>query len=365
MDRMGRIFRGLLIVVLAAAALAWAAPEARAQGDTNEVELIESTQSDTIMVNGLAVSLTDAEVSATLDVGTAVWIEGVALEDGTILAREVVPAEDGVLLPGELEIVGTLDSLVSDAAVVNGLAFDLAVAEVQTGLAAGDLVKVHAGLSTNGDWIAREIERFVPGAADGSGTDDSSADDSADDNGTDDNSTDDNSTGNSTGNLLPRFEDGEFEIVGTLTDVSEGLIVVAGQQVDITGAEMHGTPLLGALVKVHLSLVNGQWVAREVEAQFDSHRGQHSGDDDLSGDDHSGSSGSNSSDDPPGDDHDGSGSSSDDSADSGSSSDSAMDDNDSSDQGSDDASGDDQGDDGGSDSNHVSDDSSGDDGGDN
>ena len=82
MDRMGRIFRGLLIVVLAAAALAWAAPEARAQGDTNEVELvglIESTQSDTIMVNGLAVSLTDAEVSATLDVGTAVWIEGVAL----------------------------------------------------------------------------------------------------------------------------------------------------------------------------------------------------------------------------------------------------------------------------------------------
>lgn len=321
MNRTGGIARLLLIAMLAAAALAWAAPEARAQDDANKVELvglIESVQADAITVNGLVVSLTGAEVSATLDVGAAVWVEGVALDDGTIRAIEVAPAEDGVLLPGELEIVGVLDSLASGAAVVNGLTFDLAVAEVQPGLAVGDLVKVHAGLSTGGDWIAREIEPFVPDASTGS-ADGSSASATA----------------------QPHFDDGEFEIVGTLTNAGEGLIVVAGQQIDITGAEMHGTPRLGALVKVHLSLVNGEWVAREVETQFDSHRGQHDSED-------RGGSGRNGSDDNSG----------------ASSSGSALDDNGSGGHGSDDSPGDDRGgDDHGGDDNggHGGDDAGGDD----
>ncbi len=317
-------FRLLLASVLVAAAMAWAGPRAHAQSDdTNKVELvglIEAVGQDAITVNGLVVDVAGAEVSATLDVGAAVWVEGVTLVDGTIRASEVAPAEDGVLLPGEIEIVGVLDSLSSGAAAVNGLTFDLAVAEVEGGLAVGDLVKVHAGLSTDGDWIAREIEAFV--------TDDST------------------STSGATATAEPRFHNGEIEIVGTLTNAGDGFIVVAGQQIDISGAEIHGTPLLGALVKVHLSLVNGEWVAREVETQFDSHRGHDGGDDGVD-DDHSGNSGRNGSDDRSGSGNSGSGNSSD-----------AVDDNGSGGDGSDDGPGDDHGGDNRSDDDHSDDDHS-------
>ncbi|HML21503.1 MAG TPA: DUF5666 domain-containing protein [Aggregatilinea sp.] len=314
----GNVFRLLLVAVLAAAALAWAGPHARAQSDdTNKVELvglIEAVEQDTITVNGLVVDVAGAQVGAALEVGTAVWIEGVTLADGTIRASEVIPAESGVLLPGELELVGLLDSLSASSAEVNGLAFDLAVAEVERGLAVGDLVKVHAGLSMDGNWIAREIETFA---------------------------LDDSTTTGATATAQPRFDDGEFEIVGTLMNAGEGFIVVAGQQIDVTRAEMHGTPLLGALVKVHLSLVNGEWVAREVETRFDAHRGRDGLDDDGGMDDAN-------------DDHSGSGSSG---------SGSTMDDNSSSGQGSDDAPGDDHGgdDNGGGDDSGDDDHSGGDD----
>ena len=84
-----------------------------------------------------------------------------AANDGSILATEVKPADTG-LMPGELEIRGSLDSLTATQAVVSGLAFDISIAEIQTGLLVGNLDKVHASLSpTTNTWIAREIALFI------------------------------------------------------------------------------------------------------------------------------------------------------------------------------------------------------------
>ncbi len=144
------------------------AQQAFAQGNPpqpREIELvgeIQAVNGSTITVNNLVVDLTGAEVKATLEVGIDVRVQGELLADGTIQAREVDLADAG-LMPGEFELVGTLDSIGADVIVVNGLEFNIATAEVQAGLVAGDLVKVHAMLLDDLTRVAREVERFTPG----------------------------------------------------------------------------------------------------------------------------------------------------------------------------------------------------------
>ena len=60
-------------------------------------------------------------------------------------------------------------------------------------------------------------------------------------------------------------DDDEFEIVGTLQQIGNGFIVVAGLPIGIVDAEINDPLIQGGLVKAHLSVVNGQLVAREVE----------------------------------------------------------------------------------------------------
>lgn len=126
----------------------------------------------------------------------------------------------------EAEFVGALEVLSATSITVSGTVFDITRAEVEARLAIGDIVKVHA-TQVGGVWQAREVER----------TDDSRDDRRA----------------------------GEFELTGVLTATSTDFIVVAGQPISITGAEINDTLTLGDLVKAHVTLVSGQLIAREVE----------------------------------------------------------------------------------------------------
>lgn len=205
---------------------------AQSNGGSAEVELIgviEAMDTQTITVNGQIVNVARAEIRTALSVGLAVEVEGWLLVDGSVLAREVYAVQAGIQ-PGEVEVIGAVESLGSAALVVNGLTFDVSAAEMPGGTpAVGDRVKVHASLSADGRWIAREVERFVD---------------------------------NSTSGAAPV---GEVEITGTLTEIGTDFIVVSGQTIGTVGAEIKDTLVIGALVKVHMSVVSGQWVAHEVE----------------------------------------------------------------------------------------------------
>jgi len=233
-----RWLRWLPVLALALFALLIARPAlAQGSGGSAEVELIgviTAMDAQTITVNGQIVNVTRAEVRTALTVGLAVKVEGWLLVDGSILAREVYAVQAGVR-PGEVEVIGAVESFDGAALVVNGMTFDVSAAEMPGGaLAIGDRVKVHASLSADGRWIAREVERAVD---DGAGNDNTSG-------------------------TAPV---GEVEITGTLTEIGTDFIVVSGQTISTVGAEIKDTLVIGALVKVHMSTVDSQWVAREVE----------------------------------------------------------------------------------------------------
>jgi hypothetical protein len=236
------------------------AQQAFAQGNPTqprEIELvgeIQTVNAGMITVNSLVVDLIGAEVKATLEVGIDVRVQGELLADGTIQAREVDLADAG-LMPGEFELVGTLDSIGTGMMVVSGLEFNTVTAEVQAGLVAGDLVKVHAMLLDDLTRVAREVERFAPGPQGGA--------DNANDNASDDNGNDNVSNDNAGGGAVAAGD--EVEITGTLDQIGDGFIVVSGQTIDTTQAAIKDALVFGALVKVHLSIVDGAMVAREVE----------------------------------------------------------------------------------------------------
>lgn len=230
-------------------------PKSHAQTGTDPVHLelvgeVEALSTTTLTINGQVIDISTAELNTTLAVGDVVKIEGTLAADGSIVATEVNPVEDTELQPGEVEITGPIEAIDGATITIGGLMIDVATAELSQDLTleVGLVVKVHMSLvadTTAGtaSWVAREVETHDP----------------ADDTNPDDNSTD------------PSTEHpGEFEIVGTLTLVDGDTITVSGMTIDISTAEIKGTLVEGALVKVHLCLVDGVLVAREVELHASS-----------------------------------------------------------------------------------------------
>lgn len=253
---------------------------AQSGDDVIQIELvgeIEALSTTTLTINGQVVDISAAELNTTLAVGEVIKIEGTLEADGSIVALEVNPVEEGELLPGEVEIIGPVKAFDTDSLTIGGLVIDISAAELEDALVleVGSVVKVHMSLVTDASgvesWVAREVQ---------DGTDDSQ-DDGSDD------SNDDTSN---------ESHPGEFEIVGTLTSIDGDTIVVAGLTIDIVSAEIKGMLVEGALVKVHLSLVDGVLVAREVELH-DSRPSDDDESEDDNSDDNSNSNANNSNDD--------------------------------------------------------------------
>ncbi|HYO88855.1 MAG TPA: DUF5666 domain-containing protein [Candidatus Limnocylindrales bacterium] len=265
------------------------------------VGLVTAVTPTTITVNGLVIDISTAVTTQLPVLGAAVKVEGSLDPAGVVLAREIraVDLLGRGLQPGEIELVGPLTAMTARTLTIAGFEMDTTSAEIYAGVGLGALVKVHATLNEQGNWIVREAEAASP---------------------------EDVAAFRARGS-------GEFEITGTLTAIGDGFIVVNGRQINTVNAEIHGVLVPGALVKVHLSLVNGAWIAREAELAT-------GGMDDSSDD----SSDRDGSDDSVGDDHssDDSGSGSDDSG--SGSDDSGSDDRGGSDSGSDESGSDDQGD---------------------
>ncbi|MCQ3929857.1 MAG: hypothetical protein DPW16_05320 [Chloroflexi bacterium] len=236
----------------------------------------------------------------------------------------------------QIELVGEIEALSTTTLTINGQVVDISVAELNTTLAVGGVVKVEGTLEADGSIVAREVKsveegELLPGeveivgpveafdtdsltigglvidittaeledtlvlevgaivkvhmslVTDAAGVESWVAREVQD--GTDDNSQDDNSDDSNDDNGNDSHP-GEFEMVGTLTSVDDDTIVVSGLTIDIATAEIKGMLVEGALVKVHLSLVDGVLVAREVELH-DSRPNDDDGSDDDGSDDNS------------------------------------------------------------------------------
>ncbi|MEP6988140.1 MAG: DUF5666 domain-containing protein, partial [Chloroflexota bacterium] len=138
----------------------------------------------------------------------------------------------------EVEIVGTVSALTAQTLSIGTLTFNISGAEIKAGVATGKLVKIHATQNAANQWIAREVELAQPTVV-------------------------------QTPSPLTTEEPtpiGEFEITGQVTALSDSVIVIAGHSIDISGAEIKDSLALNERVKVHVSIVDGVWIAREVEA---------------------------------------------------------------------------------------------------
>ena len=239
---------------------------------------IQAQTATTITVNGVIIDITSAEIDGPLAVGGFVKVEAVLI-NSQYVAREVDANNDDDLRPNEIELVGFVQAIDGTTLLVGGQLIDLTSAEIDAGIDAGAIVKVHATTSSTGNWVARQVALFDPTAQ---GNDDLGNDDTLDNN---------DDLGN---------DDGEdFELVGTLEGVGDGFIIISGQQFDVTQARVEGLLALGSQVRVEYVQVNGQWVVDEVRSAAnrgsddDLDNNDDNGNDDNSNDDNSNNDNSN------------------------------------------------------------------------
>ncbi|MBI1280255.1 MAG: hypothetical protein GC179_19170 [Anaerolineaceae bacterium] len=140
----------------------------------------------------------------------------------------------------EVEIVGIVTAVTSQSITIGSQTFDISTAEIKASITVGSLVKIHATQVTTGQWVAREVELARPTASQ-------------------------TPTPQSPEVTPDATIAGEFEITGFITDFNDNSIVIAGQVIDISNAEIKDALTANNLVKVHVSIVDGVWVASEVE----------------------------------------------------------------------------------------------------
>jgi len=195
---------------------------------------VEAVSANSITVNGQTVSI-DARtlIDANIKVGDIVKVEAQVSETGAVLALKVetsaaddtstnpsnandnitntnantndnsnassengnVNSNDNSNTTGttEQEIVGVVGAISDGSVTVDGVTYQLtATTELKDAIAAGDTVKLHLTVNTDGSLTVREIEMF---GLTGVGDDNSNNSNSNvnDDNGNDDNDNDDNS----------------------------------------------------------------------------------------------------------------------------------------------------------------------------
>jgi LysM repeat protein/nicotinic acid mononucleotide adenylyltransferase len=223
----------LLALMISQAALAQ-------DDDTFEmIGVIQTINPDgTIVINGQNVIITTAELNTMLAVGQTVKVEGLLLRNGQVIARQVnLPDDDDLRDDDEVELSGVVDSFDGVTLVVSGIAINAANAQLYGPIEIGRVIKVHASFDANGNLIAREAGRTSTSA----------------------------STSTSTSTSTSASRPGEFEIVGTVSELGNGFVVVNGQRIDISRAEIKNQLMVGTRVKLHLRNENGALIAREVE----------------------------------------------------------------------------------------------------
>lgn len=143
-----------------------------------------------------------------------------------------------------VEFVGTLQAQTPTTVTVNGVTIDITSAEIDGPLTVGALVKVEAVLINN-QYVAREID---------AGSDD---------------------------DLQPN----EIELVGFVQAIDGTTLLIGGQLIDLTNAEVAAGIDAGSIVRIHATTsATGSLVARQV-ALFGPDQGDDAGNDDLGNND--------------------------------------------------------------------------------
>ncbi len=225
---------------------------------------VEEMGSNAWRISAIAVQVAPATVIASgIGLGNFVEVEGRIL-NGQLLADKIMLEDSsqtgststpGAAGSGEVEFFGKVESIQNGVVVIGGRTVrTTASTEIKGTLAVGLMVKVHATLQADGSYLAREIE---PTEAEDMGK---------------------TSTPGAVGS-------GEVEFFGKVESIQNGVVVIGGRTVRTTaGTEIKGALAVGLMVKVHATLqADGSYLAREIELS--------QGDDDRSGDDHSGRSG--------------------------------------------------------------------------
>lgn len=145
-----------------------------------------------------------------------------------IYAQEVTPSPTPTP-DNRVELIGEIQAMDLDTITVSGQVIDLTMAEINTALEIGAVVKVQGWLLEDGTILAREVN------------------DLNDDDQNDETLTD------------------EVEIVGILSAYEGTTMTIAGQVVDVSKAEIKAGVEVDEYVKAHATIVDGIWVAREVE----------------------------------------------------------------------------------------------------
>jgi len=168
------------------------------------------------------------------------------------LVDSLPPGMEVSLEDNSIEFTDVVQQIASDQWVVG--AFTLGISpdtQIEDGIAVGDSVKVHAFLTAEGDFVAREIAFAGSEDAASAGSDDSSSesDDSQD-----------------------TMAGEELEFVGTVEAITDASWTIDGQVFMLTPeTEIKDGILVGDMVKVHAYLSEtGDLTAREIELTEES-----------------------------------------------------------------------------------------------
>lgn len=185
-----------------------------------------------IIVNGQLIDVSQAEINIDLVIDAPVKIKG-RLEQGNRLVAETIDLIDDGLRPNELELVGILEVLENDSLIVSGRTINTSNAEVDPTLEIGQAIAVFFSIAKNDEgnsfWAIREV-RGIHSEEDGNGEDEASA----------------------------------VTLTGTLDNTSQGIITVAGQDINIANAALSPNLVLGILVTIHVELEDGNILAKSV-----------------------------------------------------------------------------------------------------
>lgn len=157
-----------------------------------------------------------------------------ATGEGLMKTVEPVETVAAPSLEGELELIGTVESMAPTAWMMNGKVLAILPAtEIKGTLQVGDLAKAHIFVQSDGTLAARQIEPAQP-------------DDSAE----------------------LSLTGAEYDFTGAVEAIASDEWTVAGKTFAVTAqTEIEGTFAIGDLVKVHLIVgVDGSLVGREIEA---------------------------------------------------------------------------------------------------
>jgi len=135
-----------LVVLLASSVFAQSVTLAQVEW----VGLLEAVDGQSITLQGQTLSISGAEVEATLEVGKLVKVEGQVAEDGTITIEEIYVPRKAIF---GIKIEGVISAISAESLTINGLVIDLNGLKLSDDFAVGVLAKVQV----DGTWAARQV----------------------------------------------------------------------------------------------------------------------------------------------------------------------------------------------------------------